>query len=189
FKRGLERTRANRHAAAAAAYRAALKLDSANANAWNNLGWSLGQLGYLPQAAEMFERALRLNPNDISARSNLAWARGVRTGGTFQEAFKLQTSGRSAEAVPIYRELLSRSPGWVNAHYNLGYALMTLGDCPGAIAEFEQTLVLQPNYPVANLHLSTCLGKLGKKQDSVRHRAIYERSLPGRPPNIPPAGE
>jgi tetratricopeptide (TPR) repeat protein len=191
FQRGLARTDAQRHAAAAAAYRVAVKLDPTNEDAWNNLGLSLAELGYRSQAVEMFERALRLKPDDVVAKGNLARAKSgeavmrnvaaSNTGGgineKFKHAFELQTSGRSSEAVPIYRELLAAYPGWVNAHYNLGFALMTLGDCPAAISELERTLALQPNYPLAHLHLSTCFGKLKKPADSLRHRAIYDESL------------
>lgn len=176
FQRGLGRTNVGRHAAAAAAYRVAIKLDSTNADAWNNLGWSLGQLGYKAEAVPMFERALRIKPNYQAAAGNLEWAQNTGRTEKFTQAFQLQTSGRSAEAVPIYRELLSKNPGWVNAHYNLGYALMTLGNCQEAASEFERVLQLESNYWVAHLHLSTCLGKLGKKQDSVVHRVIYDRS-------------
>jgi tetratricopeptide (TPR) repeat protein len=192
FRRGLARTDAGRHGAAAAAYRVAVKLDPANEDAWNNLGLSLAELGYRPEAVKMFERALRLKPDDVAAKSNLARAKagdiasmkssapvGAGDGKVekFTHAFELQTSGRSAEAVPIYRELLATYPRWVNAHYNLGFALMTIGDCPAAISEFEATLAIQPDYPLAHLHLSTCFGKLKKPADSMQHRAIYDQSL------------
>jgi tetratricopeptide (TPR) repeat protein len=125
----------------------------------------------------MFERASRLKPDYENAKANLAWAKN--SGGTprFTQAFQLQSAGRNADAIAIYRDLIKENPGWVNAHYNLGYALMMMNNCAEAMTEFERVLALQPDYPVAHLHLSTCLGKMGRRADSVTHRAIYDRSL------------
>jgi tetratricopeptide (TPR) repeat protein len=181
FQRGLSQTRASRHAQAVAAYRIALAKDSTNADAWNNLGWSLGKLGFFPQAVPALENAIRFRPDYALARNNLAWAKGQIPAAAFQRAFLLHTSGREREAIPIYRALLEQNPGWVNVHYNLGHALMSIGQCDEAIAELEKTLQLQPNYPLAHLHLSTCFERLGRKEDAARHKAIYERATRVQP--------
>jgi tetratricopeptide (TPR) repeat protein len=183
FKRGLSHTSTGRHAQAVAAYRIALAKDSANADAWNNLGWSLGKLGFFPQAVPALERALRLRPDYTLARNNLAWAKAQIPAATFQRAFQLHTSGREREAIPMYRTLLEQNPGWINVHYNLGHALMSIGQCDEATIELEKTLQLQPNYPLAHLHLSTCLERLGRKQEAARHKAIYERATAASGPN------
>jgi tetratricopeptide (TPR) repeat protein len=176
FQRGLDHTNAGRHAQAVAAYRIALAKDSTNADAWNNSGWSLGKLGFLQQSVSALEHAIRLRPDYTLARNNLAWAKAQIPAAAFQRAFQLHTSGREREAIPIYRALLEQNPGWINVHYNLGHALMSIGQCDAAIPELEKTLQLQPNYPPAHLHLSTCLQRLGREQEAARHRAIYERA-------------
>jgi tetratricopeptide (TPR) repeat protein len=186
FQRGLTHTKINEQAAAAADYRIALKLDSTHADAWNNLGWSLAQLGSTSEAKVAFERAIQLQPDNMGAKANIAWLKAQGTSSRFHEAFLLQTTGRSAEAIPIYNDLIATNPRWVNAHYNLGYALMTIGKCPDAIREFERTLALQSTYPLAHLHMSTCLGKLGRTADSVRHRQIYDQSLAPPSTQTPP---
>lgn len=176
YQRGLALTNARQYAPAAAAYRISVGTDSANADAWNNLGWTLGTLGFMPEAVRALEHAIGLRPDYTLARNNLAWVKAAVPGATFRRAFDLQTSGRSTEAIRIYRGLLVESPAWVNAHYNLGYALMIVGDCNAAMAEFDKTLALQPNYPLVHLHLSTCLQRLGRAQEAARHKAIYEKA-------------
>jgi tetratricopeptide (TPR) repeat protein len=176
FQRGLAATRTNMHAEAAHSYRVALALDPANADAWNNLGWELSLLGFIEQATGAYERALSLNPADQRPRNNLALLRRRFPEARFRRAFALQSSGKAAEAIPIYRELLAERPGWANAHYNLGHALMSLGRCEEAVAELRKTLELQSDYPAAHLHLSTCLARLGQNEEAARHRAIYERT-------------
>jgi protein O-mannosyl-transferase len=59
----------------ALAYRAALELDPRSADALNNLGWTLNQLGFLQEAIPILEKALEIRPDFPLARNNLAWAR------------------------------------------------------------------------------------------------------------------
>ena len=61
--------------ASALAYRASLALDPADADALNNLGWTLGKLGFFPQAIPPLEKALSIRPDYTLARNNLAWVR------------------------------------------------------------------------------------------------------------------
>jgi tetratricopeptide (TPR) repeat protein len=144
FRLGLDLGRRNRHVDAAQAYRAALAIDSTSSQAWNNLGWSLGKLGLFEDAIGPFQQALRFRPGDALASNNLAWVRGETATASFKRAFALQQTGRPAESVPIYRELLARNPRWVNAHLNLAYALKATGQWSEARVEFARTLELEP---------------------------------------------
>ena len=54
------------------------------------------------------------------------------------------------------------------------------GNCREAIDEFKATLALEPNYPVAHLHMSTCLQKLGRNVEAAREKAVYD-SVSGTP--------
>jgi len=57
--------------AAAHASREALHHDPQSADAWNNLGWSLAQLGFRTEAVEAYRAALARNPTHERARNNL----------------------------------------------------------------------------------------------------------------------
>ena len=61
--------------ASALAYRAALQLEPQDADSLNNLGWTLGRLGYFAQAVPPLERALAIQPGYTLARNNLAWVK------------------------------------------------------------------------------------------------------------------
>ncbi len=70
---GLALTTAGRDAEAVQAYRRAVAADSSNVRALNNLGWSLGKLGFFAQARSPLERARALAPADSLVAANLAW--------------------------------------------------------------------------------------------------------------------
>jgi tetratricopeptide (TPR) repeat protein len=173
---GVAFTHDDRHAEAAQAYRAAIAIDSTNASAWNDLGWSLAKLGFFGEAIPAFRSALRHEPQLELAANNLAWAMDQASSARFQEAFALQQTGHPADAVPIYRELLAAFPKWTNAHYNLGHSLMALGRHAEAIAEFRAALALDPGLHAVHLHLATCLEAVGAADEAQRERDLYERS-------------
>lgn len=78
FNTGFSFTKAERHLDAATMYRVALRRDSSQAEAWNNLGWTLGKLGFLEDAEAPLRRAIALKPDFALARNNLAWVRSLR---------------------------------------------------------------------------------------------------------------
>ena len=63
------------YVASAIAYRASLAVEASDTDALNNLGWTLGKLGYFPQAVAPLERAIALRPDFALARNNLVWVR------------------------------------------------------------------------------------------------------------------
>jgi tetratricopeptide (TPR) repeat protein len=73
FDHGLQATRNGRDREAAIAYRQALKFDARSADALNNLGWSLGRLGFRAEARESLTRALTIRPDYELARNILRW--------------------------------------------------------------------------------------------------------------------
>jgi len=187
LKLGFTLTGQNRHADAAQAYRAVLVSDSTNADAWNNLGWSLAKLGFYDDAVRAFDAALRHRPGYDLARNNRAWAEGELSRARFMDALARQRAGDYGAAILRYRELLAQYPNWAAAHFNLGFALMSLGSCAEATSEFERTLALQPSFSAAHLHLATCYGRLGRQADASRQRVAYERATSmnktaGKPP-------
>lgn len=78
---------------AAASTRAALELDPANAQDWNNLGLASKELGELVQAQECFDHTVRLAPGSVGALCNAASAR--RDLGSIEESIALFRRARA----------------------------------------------------------------------------------------------
>src|SRR5215471_11482068 len=113
FQRGFDDHRAGRLLRAQAAYRQILTVDPAHADAHNNLGNTLRDLGRPAEAEASYREALRLRPNDPEAHNNLGNA--------------LRDLGRPAEAEVSYRKALRLRPNYPEVHNNLGAALCDLG--------------------------------------------------------------
>lgn len=71
FQAGLQAIGRSDWLAAAEANRDALRHDPRSADAWNNLGWSLAQLGFRAEAAQAYRASLAIRPNDERTRNNL----------------------------------------------------------------------------------------------------------------------
>ena len=94
-------------------------------------------------------------PGNAFARSNL---------GCELEA----VPGRSREAMAQYKEALRLSPGFAEAHNNLGHALNGEGRTGEAIAELEEALRLKPDYAEAHNNLGIALEKVpGRLPDAT----------------------
>ena len=63
------------YVASALAYRAALHLEPRDADSLNNMGWTMGKLGFFSQGIPPLEKAIALRPDYTLARNNLAWVR------------------------------------------------------------------------------------------------------------------
>jgi tetratricopeptide (TPR) repeat protein len=75
FRAGLKANGQRDWLGAAHACRDALRHDPRSADALNNLGWSLAQLGFREEAVRAYEQALALAPGHERARNNLALLR------------------------------------------------------------------------------------------------------------------
>jgi Flp pilus assembly protein TadD len=79
FDAGLQAIGRGDWLAAAEANRDALRHHADSADAWNNLGWSLAQLGFRGEAAQAYRASLALRPNDERTRNNLRLVEAPRT--------------------------------------------------------------------------------------------------------------
>ena len=156
FLTGARLAGAGEHADAVAAYRAALAGDPRDADIWNDLGWSLDRLGFFDSAAIAYGQAISLRPTFERARNNRAALDRRTANGEFRRAFALQQAGHPGEAVPIYRGLLERFPNWANAHFNLGHAWLSLGQCADADREFARAVSLQASFAEARAMIGKC---------------------------------
>jgi Tfp pilus assembly protein PilF len=75
FRTGLAAANQGRFVDGALEFRSAILMNPQSSDAWNNLGWSLGKLGFYAEAVPPLERALALRPDFELARNNLAWVR------------------------------------------------------------------------------------------------------------------
>ena len=71
FQEGLRAIGRRDFLTAARANRDALRHDPRSADAYNNLGWSLAQLGFREAAVAAYEKAVELNPSHERARNNM----------------------------------------------------------------------------------------------------------------------
>ena len=88
-------------------------------------------------------------------------------GAKSQRGKELMAAGRYAEAVPVYRELVTAVPGNPGLLVNLGMALHLAGDDGEAIASFEAALRLQPELLPANLFLGASNLRLGRTAAAI----------------------
>jgi predicted Zn-dependent protease len=101
------------------AYRRALQLDPALADAWVNLGRLLHEAGDARAAAAHYRKAIELSPENSTALFNL---------GVALEDLRMQP-----EAVLAYRTALAADAGYGDAHYNLARLYERLGDPAAAL--------------------------------------------------------
>ena len=109
--------------AAVAAFRRATELDPAYAEAHNNLGNALRELGDLDEAERRLRRALALKPDYAEAHNNL----GV----------VLLKRRRIAEALASYERALRHKPDYAEAHLNRALAWLAAGDFRRGWVEYE----------------------------------------------------
>jgi predicted Zn-dependent protease len=98
-----------------------------------------------------------------------------------QRGKELMAAGRFAEAVPIYRALVSAQPGNPGLLLNLGMALHLSGQDRDAIAPFEAALRIQPDLLPANLMLGAAQVSLQHYQAAV---APLQRAVRAQPDNV-----
>ena len=108
---------------AADAYRQALELDPAFADAHLNLGRLLHEAGRTVEAEAHYRRALESRPDDPTAHFNLGVA--------------LQDLGRLSEAAEVYEKALELDPDLADAHYNIAVVYEDLGRKRSAIRHLK----------------------------------------------------
>jgi tetratricopeptide (TPR) repeat protein len=99
---------------AMAAYRQALELEPALADAHLNLGRLLHERGRIAEAERHYRLALAARPDDATAAYNLGVA--------------LQDLGRLKDAAQAYKASLELDPTLADAHYNLAGLYEELGE-------------------------------------------------------------
>ena len=127
---------------AIAHYREALRLLPTSAEAHNNLGNALFQLGRPQEAIPHYQESLRIKPGVAGVHSNLGIALGLL--------------GNVPEAVPHFQEAVRLTPTSAEAHNNLGHALALQGRLAEAVVHYEEAVRLNPDNQTARDNLRRC---------------------------------
>lgn len=201
--RGFLDHRAGRLAQAEAAYRQALVVQPAHADALHFLGLIAHQRGDNLAAAEHIGRAIASNGANPSfycnlglilsqlgrpteAEANLRIALRLRP--AFPEALNslgiaLYALGQPGEAEASYREALLLKPDFADAWNNLGIALVAQGRPADAEASYREALRLNPAFADAHANLGIVLAAEDRPAEA---EACYREALRLRP-NFPAA--
>jgi len=179
----------------------ALRLKPDYAEAHNNLGNTLLELGDVAEAEAHFEQALRLQPNSARVHYNMGgalirqgkrseaighWEQALRIDPNYTEAHNnlaaaLLQSGRLPEAMAHFEQALRIDPDYAEAHNNLAAALMQTGKLSEAIGHWEQALRIEPDYTQARKNLANALVSLGRRSEATRQ---YEQVLHLTPDDV-----
>ena len=133
-----------------------MKFDYAEAH--NNLGVTLQELGRLDEAEASLRQAIALKFDYANAHQNLG-----RT---------LQALGRLDEAEAIYRKAIFLRPEHAEAHNGLGMTLQALGRLDEAEAIYRKAIAFKANFAQAHLNLSSI-----KKFDSQDEQYLKMQEL------------
>src|SRR5262249_54888470 len=136
----------------------ALQLDPLYADAHNNLGNALAELGRIDDAVPHWQRAIELNPNMKAAHGWLATA--------------LQRRGDRAGAVRHFRAAIAageRRPQWMA---DLAWLLATDPRCTQGDAEFALSIAAdaswrEPDQPLLLDTLAAAQARAGRFDDAV----------------------
>lgn len=127
---GIAAQDAGQYASATKYYSKALAIEPKSAVALYNLG-DVEQLENLDAAAKShYQAAIAIDPTFISALYNLA---------------TVEASSSPASAKALYEQVISLSPKDANAHFNLGYVLISLGLKKAGLSEINRGIQLNPD--------------------------------------------
>ena len=133
------------------AYQRAIDLKPDTAPLYNNLGYTLQLQGKLEKAIACYQKALEIDPNCIEADVN--WGNILHAQGKLspekqlhyaQLNHQLGVARKQAKdfqnAITYYRQAIKLQPDLMEAHYQLGLALVAGGELEAAINCYEKVL-------------------------------------------------
>jgi Tfp pilus assembly protein PilF len=125
---------------------------------------SLRQVRYWRSSEVLWTRAMDVTPNNYFAQANLAYV--------------LWKQGRSAEAIPLFRESIRIRPDFAEVHNNLGVALAQRGELREAVAHFREAVRIDPPYADARANIEATEARLRVLDSAVAASASAARANP-----------
>lgn len=138
--------------------RAALDIDSGNADLHNLMGACAMRLGDRVLAERAWLQASTLQPQRAQFHLNLG--------------LLLAQSGRAAEAERRFRQVLLLDPASVQASFNLAYLLSTQGRAAEAEQLYRRSVLLAPNHAEAHYNLGVLLSERGLPEAEPCYRRV-----------------
>ena len=152
---------------ALALYEELLRMDGRNADALNNVGACLCELGRLIEAEQHIRGAIAVRPDYPEAFSNLGnvlWRRGY-----------------FSEAEMQLRRAIKANPTDFDAYCSLGSVLVSQGDTRGAMGRFKKVLKAKPRHINGMLGMAHAMALEGHMEDANQ---FLERVLEIQPQNL-----
>lgn len=125
----------------------------ASSDEHNSRGIELADRGWYDEAIKEFRKAIELDPNSAHAWDNLA--------SVYSEKKQYR------EALEAHVKALALEPDSAGSHYNLA-SFLSLHGLDFAVAEYQQSIELEPDFPDAHLNLGLALADLGRTEEAVQ---------------------
>lgn len=141
-----------------------IQLEPSMAEAYNNLGIALREVGDGTGSAQFLLRAIKLKPRYADAYNNL---------GTTHMSL-----GKTEEAIETYKMCLVLDPGMVDALCNLGSLYKALGELEEARKCYLRAIKLKPEFPIAWSNLAGIVQNQGQLETAVSYFREATRLCP-----------
>jgi protein O-GlcNAc transferase len=179
---------------AISAYRQAIDIEPAYADAFNNMGNAFKDKGQIADAISAYQRAIELNPRYAEAFFNMgiafkslgnlndeisAYREAIAINPAFPEALNnmgnaLKDQGQIDGAISAYRQAIEIKPLYLDAYHNLGVALNEKGLLDEAISAYQHVIEVNPAYASAHYNLGIAFKAMGNLEDAV---LAYQRAI------------
>lgn len=163
-QRGFDALQANRLGDAEAAFQAALKVNTQDADALGGLGLVRQRQGRIADARDLLERAIAAAP-DKAAQWQPA-LNGLTAAAELASARAQIRSGEFSAAAQQLRALIARGGDTTEAQVMLADVMARSGDAAGAEAGYRAVLSRRPEDPAALIGLANILSRRGQTDEA-----------------------
>lgn len=152
----------------------ALRADSENFVAHDNLGVELDRRGQFEEALHHYRETLRIKPGDRNGESNFALA-------SFAKGERLAAAGKQDEALAVFREGLRYRPRHALARVHVGRILSAKQQPAEALREFDTAIEIEPSLAAAHMGRGVVLAQSNRPTEA---RAAFEKTVEIEPNHV-----